>query len=139
MSLELTLFLESLQLFVKMRLTVRFAGKKIVFFGSTDQKLWMFEVLRKSMGRVGMCWSQPARVDYISQERWAVGIKNLVEKPFESFLSNRLNLAPTLGRVKSSFPHGTWRFIYFSNFIFDKFRVHLDLHIHRWDFCFIKK
>jgi hypothetical protein len=65
-SLELTLFLEFLKLFVKMRLTVSFAGKKIVFFGSTDQKLWMFEVLRRSMGRAGMCWSQPARVDNIS-------------------------------------------------------------------------
>jgi hypothetical protein len=52
-SLELTLFLEFLKLFVKMCLTVSFAGKKIVFFGSTDQKLWMFEVLRRSMGRAG--------------------------------------------------------------------------------------
>jgi hypothetical protein len=46
-----------------------------------DQKLWMFEVLRRSMGRAGMCWSQPARVDYISPKRWAVGIKNLEKNP----------------------------------------------------------
>jgi hypothetical protein len=39
----------------------------------------MFEVLRRSMGRAGMCWSQPARVDYISPKRWAIGIeKNLL-------------------------------------------------------------
>jgi hypothetical protein len=25
---------------------------------ATDQKLWMFEVLRRSLGRVGMCWNQ---------------------------------------------------------------------------------
>jgi hypothetical protein len=36
-----------------------------------------FEVSRRSMGRAGMCWSQPARVDYISPKRWAIGIKNL--------------------------------------------------------------
>jgi hypothetical protein len=80
-SLELTLFLEFLKLFVKMRLAVSFAGKKIIFFGFTDQKLWMFEVLRRSMGKAGMCWSQLARVDYISPKRWAVGIKNLEKNP----------------------------------------------------------
>jgi hypothetical protein len=37
-----------------MHLKVCFAGKKIVFFGPTDQKLWMFEVLRRSMGKAGM-------------------------------------------------------------------------------------
>jgi hypothetical protein len=40
--------------------------------------------------------------------------------------------------VKCSNPHGDWRFQIFSNFIFSKFRVHLDLHIHRGNFCFIK-
>jgi hypothetical protein len=48
-SLELTLFLDFLKLFVKMCLAVSFAGKEIVFFGPTDHKLWMFEVLRRSM------------------------------------------------------------------------------------------
>jgi hypothetical protein len=41
----------------------------------------MFEVLRKSMGRAGMCWSQSARVDYISPKRWAIGIRNLEKSP----------------------------------------------------------
>jgi hypothetical protein len=63
-----------------MRLAVSFVRKKIVAFGSTHQKLWMFEVLR-SMGKVGMCWSQLTRVDYISPKRWAVGIKNLEKSP----------------------------------------------------------
>jgi hypothetical protein len=44
----------------------------------------------------------------------------------------------TLGSVDSLIPHGNWRFHFFSNFIFPKFRIHLDLHIHRWDFCFMK-
>jgi hypothetical protein len=68
---------------MKMHLAIIFAGKKkIVFFGPTDQKLWMFEVLRRSMGRaVPMCWSQLARVDYISPKLWVVGIRNLEKSP----------------------------------------------------------
>jgi hypothetical protein len=69
-SLDLTLFLDFLKLFVKMRLAVSFAGvQKSYFFGPTDQKLWVFENLKRSMGRAGMCWSQPTRVDYISPKR----------------------------------------------------------------------
>jgi hypothetical protein len=41
-----------------------------------------------------------------------------------------LKLAPTLGSVKCSIPHGDWRFSFFSNFIFPKFRIHMDLHIY---------
>jgi hypothetical protein len=108
-------------------------------FGPTDQKLWTFEVLKRNMGKAVMCWSQPVRVDYINPKRWAVGIRNLEKKPFESFLSKLLDLAPTLGRVKSSLPCGAWRFYFFSNYFFAKFRVHLDLHIHCWDFSFMKK
>jgi hypothetical protein len=57
-SLEHTLFLDFLKLFVNMRLAASFAGKKNAFFGPTDQKLWMFEVSRKSLGRAGMYYSQ---------------------------------------------------------------------------------
>jgi hypothetical protein len=64
-----------------MHLAVSFMGKKIVFFGPTDQKLWTFEVLKRSMGKAGMCRSQPARVDYISPKRWVVGIRNLEKSP----------------------------------------------------------
>jgi hypothetical protein len=49
-----------------------------------------------------------------------------------------LKLAPILRSVESSIPHGNWRFHFFSNFIFPKFRVHLDLHMYRWNFCFMK-
>jgi hypothetical protein len=55
-SLELILFLDFLNIFVKMHLAVCFAGKKFIFFGPTDQKLWTFEVLKRSMGMAGMCW-----------------------------------------------------------------------------------
>jgi hypothetical protein len=44
----------------------------------------------------------------------------------------------TLGSVKSSIPHEDWRFTFFGILFFPKFRVHLDLHIHHWDFSFIK-
>jgi hypothetical protein len=71
-----------------------------------DKKLWVFENLRRSMGRASMCWSQPARVDYIKTKRWAARIRNFYQKLFEGFLSNLLNLAPTLGRMKSSIIHG---------------------------------
>jgi hypothetical protein len=71
----------------------------------------MFKVLRRSMGRAGMCYSQSTRPDYISPKRWTIGIRNL-----ESFLSNLLKLAPTLGSIKSSIPHGAWR-LFFSNFL----------------------
>jgi hypothetical protein len=37
-----------------------------------------------------------------------------------------LKLAPILGRVKSSIFHGARRFYFFPNFIFAKFRIHLD-------------
>jgi hypothetical protein len=41
--------------------------------GATDQKLRVFEVLRRSLGMAGMCLSQPTRVDhmckYFGQER----------------------------------------------------------------------
>jgi hypothetical protein len=48
--------------------------KKNTFFGPTDQKLWMFEVSRRSLGRAGMCWSQPARVDHL-RKKWRVDKK----------------------------------------------------------------
>jgi hypothetical protein len=68
-SIEHTLFLDFLKLFLNMRLALSFAGKeKIVFFGPTDQKLWVFEVSRRSLGRAGMCWSQPARVDHLHKK-----------------------------------------------------------------------
>jgi hypothetical protein len=39
-----------------------------------DQKLWVFEVSRRSLGMAGMCWSQPARVDHL-YKKWRAGRK----------------------------------------------------------------
>jgi hypothetical protein len=47
-----------------------------MILGAMDQKLWMFEVFRRSMGRAGMCWSQPARVDHVHKKWKARGKKN---------------------------------------------------------------
>jgi hypothetical protein len=112
---------------------------KIVFFrtyGSKVMGFWKFEEKYGQGGHVleptNKSWlHQPKKVGSRNKESW--------EKPFESFLFNLLNLASILGKVKSSIPHGAWRFYFFSNFIFSKFRVHLDLHIHRWDFSLMKK
>jgi hypothetical protein len=55
-SLEHTLFLDFLKLFVNMRLVLSFTGKKNSYFlDLRNQKLWVFEVSRKSLGRAGMC------------------------------------------------------------------------------------
>jgi hypothetical protein len=42
--------------------------------------------------------------------------KEVWKKPFESFFSSFFNLAPILGKVKSSIPHGAWRFHFFQFF-----------------------
>jgi hypothetical protein len=78
-SLEHTPFLDFLKLFMNMHLVVSFVEKKIVVFGPTDQKLWVFEVSRRSLGRAGMCWSQPARVDHLHKKRRA-GRKKISRK-----------------------------------------------------------
>jgi hypothetical protein len=57
---------------------------EIVFFGPTDQKLWVFEVSRRSLGRAGMCCSQPARVDHL-RKKWRVG---------RNFFSSKMETAP---------------------------------------------
>jgi hypothetical protein len=41
--------------------------------GPTDQKLWVFENFRRNLGKAGICWSQPARVDHMCKKRWARG------------------------------------------------------------------
>jgi hypothetical protein len=54
-------------------------------------------------------------------------------------VSHFLKCAPTLGSANSSKIHGEWRFHFFPNFVFPKFTSYMDLHIYRWDFCFMKK
>jgi hypothetical protein len=80
-----------------------------------------------------MYWSQLARVDHIAQKGGQQELGGL-GKALPDFLSYFLNLAPTLGRMKSSIPHEAWRFHFFPNFIFAKVRVYQDLHIHYWNF-----
>jgi hypothetical protein len=72
--------------------------------------VWSFE---EKYGQGG-CMMEPTSMRWLRQPK-KVGSRNKEswEKPFESFLSNLLYLAPTLGRVKSSFTHGTWRFHFF--------------------------
>jgi hypothetical protein len=53
-SLENTLFLDFLKLFVNMHLAISFVGKKNAFFEPTDKKLWMFELSRRTLGKAGM-------------------------------------------------------------------------------------
>jgi hypothetical protein len=50
-----------------------------------------------------------------------------------------LKLAPTLGSANSSKIHGEWRFHFFPKKKIPKFKAHLDLHIYRWSFGFMKK
>jgi hypothetical protein len=45
-----------------------------MILGATDQKLWVFEVLRRSLSRAGMCYSQPTRVDHMRKKKKAIGI-----------------------------------------------------------------
>jgi hypothetical protein len=54
---------------------------------------------------------------------------NFFEISFWKFGRMGVHDPPTLGSVKCSIPHGDWRFHFFSNLIFPKFIVHLDLHI----------
>jgi hypothetical protein len=62
-SLDLILFLDFLKLFVYMHLGISF----------TDPKLWVLENFRRSLGRAGMCWSQPTRIDHMCKNMWIGG------------------------------------------------------------------
>jgi hypothetical protein len=53
----------------------------VIIFGHMDQKLWVFENFRRSLGKASMCYSQPARVDYISPKRWAARIRRFEKSP----------------------------------------------------------
>jgi hypothetical protein len=45
-----------------------------------DQKLWVFEVFQRSLGRAGMSSSQPTRVDHMHKRTRAIGIKNKLHR-----------------------------------------------------------
>jgi hypothetical protein len=50
-----------------------------MILGATDQKLLIIEVFRRSLGRVGMYWSQLATVDHM-HKKWRVGRKKNSKK-----------------------------------------------------------
>jgi hypothetical protein len=50
-----------------------------MILGATVQKLWEFEVFRCTLGRAGMCWNQPARVDYL-RKKWKAAQKKIQKK-----------------------------------------------------------
>jgi hypothetical protein len=45
-----------------------------MILGATVQKLWVFEVFGQGLAKVGMCLSQPSRIDHL-HKKW-VGEKN---------------------------------------------------------------
>jgi hypothetical protein len=51
-----------------------------MILGAMDQKLWDFKVFRRSLGKVGICCSQPARVDHMHKKRRAEGKKKFTKK-----------------------------------------------------------
>jgi hypothetical protein len=88
------------------------------------------------------CWAIPIflkffyflKMNFWKFGKWAKAFGRMgVQRP------HFLKLAPTLGSGNSSKIHGEWRFHFFSNFLFPKFSSYLDLHIYRWDFCFMRK
>jgi hypothetical protein len=49
-----------------------------IIFGPMDQKLWMIENSRRSMGRAGMYCSQPIRVEHMCKNMWAGGRRKIL-------------------------------------------------------------
>jgi hypothetical protein len=95
MSLEHTLFLDFLKLLVNMHLAASFVGGgENAFSGPTDQKLWMFEVSRRSLGRAGMYDSQPARVDHL-RKKWRAEKKKKIQEKWK--LLDRRRCRPVAG------------------------------------------
>jgi hypothetical protein len=71
--------------------------EKNAFFGPTDQKLWMFEVSSRSLGRAGMCCSQWERVDHL-HKKWGAGRKKMNFWKFGKW-------ARAFGRMGVQHPH----------------------------------
>jgi hypothetical protein len=58
----------------KLRVSANF-----MILGATVQKLQEFEVFRWTLGRAGMCWNQPTRVDYL-RKKWGAAQKKIQKK-----------------------------------------------------------
>jgi hypothetical protein len=82
-SFDLKIFLDFLKLFCgdapcnKLRLLRRLIN--FIIFGPTDQKLWVFEIFRRSLGWVGKCWSHPTRVDHMCKNMWVGGRSQILK------------------------------------------------------------
>jgi hypothetical protein len=59
----------------KLRMSTNF-----IIFGPTNQKLWMFEVLKRRLGKAGMWWSQWGGVDQ-SVQKWGKKEKKRERQP----------------------------------------------------------
>jgi hypothetical protein len=151
-SLEHTLFLDFLKLFVNMRLTVSFTGRKKTHF--LDLRIKSYVCLkfqgevwagRASAGRrstlvpVGLFQKKISFFYFKKKNFWKFGKWARAFERMGVHHPHYLKLAPTLGSANSFKIHGEWRFHFFSRKKIPKFRTHLDLHIYRWDFCFMKK
>jgi hypothetical protein len=99
----------------------------------------MFSFAKKLVDNIIHLWrltcfffqKNPCLIGYPNSKRLILHLEHVQHPHF-------LKLAPTLGSFQSSIPHGDWRFHFFSKINFPKFRVHLDLHIHCWDLCFMR-
>ena len=102
-SLEHTLFLDFFETFFEHASRTKLREKKnFVFFGPKDQKLWVFEVSRRSLGRAGMCWSQSARVDHLHKKwraRRKINSRKLgTARQVQSSIRGCVGCRPALGR-----------------------------------------
>jgi hypothetical protein len=76
-----------------------------IFFGPTDQKLWVLENFWRSLGRASMWWSQWGRVDHMCKNLWARDRKEGAEKVQESKTragAGSNQRSPTANRAPSS-------------------------------------
>jgi hypothetical protein len=67
------------------------------------------------MGRVGKCWSQPARVDNINPKRWAARIRRFEKNPLK--VSSSV-FEPCSYTWEGEILHGAWRFYFFQKKFF---------------------
>jgi hypothetical protein len=62
-----------------MHLRISFAKYKIHNFGPMEQRLQGNKKFKRSLGRAGMCRSQPARVDHKYKKKWARGRRKIFQ------------------------------------------------------------
>jgi hypothetical protein len=93
-----------------------------MILGATDQKLWMFEVLRRSLGRACMCWSPPPRVDHKHKKRRAGG-KKIGKKGYKARKARCRPVGPQI----DTWPCGPAGFVPFFSTFFINFFFFLEV------------